>query len=268
MNADCNHLQWDSALQQEEVDIASTNDPSRISKEALAKAQKMAAIQAKIAQQMQSLGATAPLAGIVPPAVPGLPGALPGAFPGAVPLGILQASIMGLAAGLPLPVAAAPKKETFMPAPLILDDKGRHVDATGKEVTLKPTTVTTVKANLREKETGPAPPPAPKVDIANIVDPRLSMSSSVRPKRATFTFVTDQRYIRKADRFRTKIAIAEFNSQLKKMSVSLAQRARKHAHVVIKHSRTFWLTFSISHSLMRDAESQGEMKKLTKLGTW
>jgi hypothetical protein len=59
------------------------------------------------------------------------------------------------------------------------------------------------------------------VDVTLIVDPRLSMSSSVRPKRATFSFVTDQRYMRKADRFRTKMAIAEFNNQLKKNSKKL-----------------------------------------------
>jgi hypothetical protein len=217
----CVSLQWDTAAaQQEEVDIANVNDPSRISKEALAKAQKMAAIQAKIALQMQSLGATAALPGIIPSVVPGIPGAVPGAFPAAVPLGVLQASIMGLAAGIPMQMMpAAQKKETFMPAPLILDDKGRHVDAAGKEVSLNPTTVTTVKANIREAEPAPAAPPAPKVDVTLIVDPRLSMSSSVRPKRATFSFVTDQRYMRKADRFRTKMAIAEFNNQLKKMSV-------------------------------------------------
>ena len=104
--------------------MANQNDASRVSKDAIAKAQRMAAIQAQIQQQMQNLQA-------VPGAGMGL-GALGGAVMG----------IPGIAApGLPT------KRETFMPAPLILDDKGRHVDSSGKEVVQKAEAVATLKAN-------------------------------------------------------------------------------------------------------------------------
>jgi len=117
--------QWDAAaLAQTAVEVANQNDASRVSKDAIAKAQRMAAIQAQIQQQMQNLQA-------VPGAGMGL-GALGGAVMG----------IPGIAApGLPT------KKETFMPAPLILDDKGRHVDSSGKEVVQKAEAVATLKAN-------------------------------------------------------------------------------------------------------------------------
>jgi hypothetical protein len=108
-------LQWDTS---EAVDIQNANDPARLNKDAIAKAQRMAAIQAQIAASMAKLGKA--------PAVPTIPGASMLAVPGAA---------MGLPAAAP-PSAAAPvggafggvaavPKQTFMPAPLILDDKGR-----------------------------------------------------------------------------------------------------------------------------------------------
>jgi len=51
----------------------------------------------------------------------------------------------------------------------------------------------------------------------DLVDPRMSMDSARRAKRATFTFVEDNRYIKRAERFRNKIRIAEFNEQLRKI---------------------------------------------------
>jgi hypothetical protein len=107
------------------VDVANQNDASRISKDALAKAQRMAAIQAQIQQQMQNLQA------------------VPGAGAGFGMLGSAMVGIPGIAA----PGLMMAKKETFMPAPLILDDKGRHVDSSGKEVVQKAEAVATLKAN-------------------------------------------------------------------------------------------------------------------------
>jgi hypothetical protein len=118
--------QWDAAtLAQMAVDVANQNDASRISKDALAKAQRMAAIQAQIQQQMQNLQA------------------VPGAGAGFGMLGSAMVGIPGIAA----PGLMMAKKETFMPAPLILDDKGRHVDSSGKEVVQKAEAVATLKAN-------------------------------------------------------------------------------------------------------------------------
>lgn len=178
-----------------------------MNKDAIAKAQRMAAIQAQIAAQMQKLG-QAPVAGSAMLHVPGAMQGLPA----------VGVSSFG--------VAAAPKT-TFMPAPLVLDDKGRHVDATGKEVSLKASAVSSLKANLREEKEIAMVKPEAVNKTMSIVDPRMSMGTGVRTKRATFTFVEDQRYIKRAERFRTKMAVAEFNNQLKKMQDDKGAEAAK-----------------------------------------
>ena len=195
--------QWDN-VQPADIDIANANDPSRISKEALAKAQRMAAIHAQITNQMRAIGQLPVL---------GLPGAAPGA------------GLPALVAG-PQGLAALMRRETFKPAPLILDEKGRHVDAEGKEVSLKASAVSVLKANQRESRHIPILQPAVTRD-APVVDPRMSVPSGDRKKRATFAFVEDQRYIRKAERFRNKMAVAEFNMQLKRMKEDRGQEAEK-----------------------------------------
>ncbi|KAJ1485205.1 hypothetical protein T484DRAFT_1794638 [Baffinella frigidus] len=70
---------WGSAQAPDVIDVASTLDPSRVSKEAMAKAQRMAAIQAKIASQMQSLGSVPGMASSSMVSVPGAVSAFGGA---------------------------------------------------------------------------------------------------------------------------------------------------------------------------------------------
>ena len=195
------------------MEVANTNDASRVSKEALAKAQRMAAIQAQIQQQMQNLQSV----------------------PGAGALGAVTAG----AAGLGIPGVAAPgllaAKKTFMPAPLILDDKGRHVDGTGKEVVQKAEAVATLKANQREMRAIPlVEPEVPKAKVhGDLVDPRLSMDTGRRQKRATFNFVEDQRYVKRAERFRNKMRIQEFNEQLRKIRQDKGEQAEKESLIQI-----------------------------------
>lgn len=124
---------------------------------------------------------------------------------------------------------AAAKKETFMPAPLILDEKGRHVDSTGKEIVQKAEEVATLKANLREARAIPmVEPEQAKTKVhGDLVDPRMSMDTGRRQKRATFTFVEDQRYIKRAERFRHKMQIQEFNEQLRKIRQDKGEEAEK-----------------------------------------
>ena len=55
----------------------------------------------------------------------------------------------------------------------------------------------------------------------------MSISAGERKKRATFTFVEDQRYIKRAEKFRNKMAVAEFNTQLKKMKEDRGHEAEK-----------------------------------------
>jgi hypothetical protein len=208
--ADSNsRAQWDN-VQPADIDIGNVNDPSRISKEALAKAQRMAAIHAQITSQMRAIGPLATLS-----ALPSAPGGAPPLPPG------LPALVAG-----PQGLAALMRRETFKPAPLILDEKGRHVDAEGKEVSLKASAVSVLKANQRESRHIPILQPAVARD-APVVDPRMSVPSGDRKKRATFAFVEDQRYIRKAERFRNKMAVAEFNMQLKRMKEDRGQEAEK-----------------------------------------
>jgi len=203
--------QWDAAAlaAAPAVAVANQSDASRISKEAMAKAQRMAAIQAQIQQQMQNLQA-------VPGAGTGL-GMAAGVF--------AATGIPGIAA----PGLFAFKRETFMPAPLILDDKGRHVDAAGKEVVQKAEAVVTLKANQREARAIPiVEPDQAKTKVhGDLVDPRMSMDTGRRQKRATFTFVEDSRYIKCAERFRNKIRISEFNEQLRKIRQDKGEEAQK-----------------------------------------
>eukprot|EP00292_Cryptomonas_paramecium_P004759 CAMPEP_0113685530 /NCGR_PEP_ID=MMETSP0038_2-20120614/14726_1 /TAXON_ID=2898 /ORGANISM="Cryptomonas paramecium" /LENGTH=515 /DNA_ID=CAMNT_0000605633 /DNA_START=103 /DNA_END=1646 /DNA_ORIENTATION=+ /assembly_acc=CAM_ASM_000170 len=186
---------WDN-VQPADIGYANNNDPSRISKDALAKAQRMAAIQAQIAQQIKSLS-TGPAEALT--------------FPGMIGPQVLSNLI---------------RRETFKPAPLILDEKGRHVDAEGREVSLKASSVSVLKANQRERRHLPILQPSVTRE-APIVDPRMSVPTGDRKKRATFTFVEDQRYIRRAERFRNKMAVAEFNKQLKQMKEDRGQEAEK-----------------------------------------
>lgn len=167
----------------------------------------MAAIQAQIQQQMQNLQA------------------VPGA---GISLGAAGAAGLGIP-GIAAPGLAAPKKETFMPAPLILDDKGRHIDSSGREVVQKADAVVTLKANQREMRAIPmVEPTQTKTKVhGDLVDPRMSMDTGRRQKRATFNFVEDNRYIKRAERFRNKIRIAEFNEQLRKIRQDKGEEAQK-----------------------------------------
>jgi U4/U6 small nuclear ribonucleoprotein PRP3 len=212
-------VQWDAAALAQQaaanVAVANPNDASRINKDAIAKAQRMAAIQAQIQQQMQNLQS-----------VPGAGNLLGSAGPAAA-LGMPGIAAPGLP-GVP--------KTTFMPAPLILDEKGRHVDSSGKEVVQKAEAVATLKANQRELRAIPLIEPEQaksKVVHGDLVDPRMSMDTGRRQKRATFTFVEDQRYIKRAERFRNKMRIQEFNEQLRKIRQDKGEKAEKESLIQI-----------------------------------
>ena len=115
-----------------------------------------------------------------------------------------------------------------MPVPLILDDKGSPMMWTtrrGREVVQK----ATLKANQRELRSIPMiEPTQTKTKVhGDLVDPRLGMDTGRRTKRATFNFVEDQRYIKRAERFRNKIRIAEFNEQLRKIRQDKGAEAEK-----------------------------------------
>jgi U4/U6 small nuclear ribonucleoprotein PRP3 len=93
--------------------------------------------------------------------------------------------------------------------------------------------VSTLRANQRDQRAIPLlePPSMGKGDgedgKPSIVDPRMKVGAAVRQKRATFTFVEDQRYIKRAERFRNKMAVAEFNEQLKRMKEDRGKEAEK-----------------------------------------
>lgn len=80
----------------------------------------------------------------------------------------------------------APAKETFMPAPLLLDDQGRQIDEAGNVIADKPTITASRGAGARGSSKASAPAAnqnpylshrnADKEDRLEIVDPRLKVS--------------------------------------------------------------------------------------------
>lgn len=131
----------------------------------------------------------------------------------------LQAQIGNKLSALALPNIGIPDK----PTPLILDESGRTVDITGKEVQLTQV-VPTLKANIRAKkreefkaqlqESKPE-----EIQDTGFFDPRIGMKSSVRVKRA-LKFNDPGKFQQLAHKIRMK-------AQLEKLQNEISQIARK-----------------------------------------
>ncbi|NWV33536.1 PRPF3 protein, partial [Grantiella picta] len=114
-------------------------------------------------------------------------------------------------------------KDQTKPTPLILDEQGRMVDATGKEIKLthhKPTLNANIRAVKREpfkqqlKEK-----PSEDIESNTYFDPRVSITPAQRQKR-TFKFHEKGKFEKIAQRLRTK-------AQLEKLQAEISQAARK-----------------------------------------
>uniref|UniRef100_A0A672YEK4 U4/U6 small nuclear ribonucleoprotein Prp3 n=1 Tax=Sphaeramia orbicularis TaxID=375764 RepID=A0A672YEK4_9TELE len=170
--------------------------------DAIEKARKAAELQARIQSQLAMK--------------PGILGALGNTGPhNLVALANLHA--MGIA---PPKVEA---KEINKPTPLILDDKGRTVDASGKEVELTHR-MPTLKANIRAVKREQfrqqlKEKPGEELESTSYFDQRVFITPAQRARRS-FKFHEQGRFEKIAQRIRTK-------AQLEKLQNEIAQAARK-----------------------------------------
>ncbi|XP_061574391.1 U4/U6 small nuclear ribonucleoprotein Prp3 [Cololabis saira] len=170
--------------------------------DAIEKARKAAELQARIQSQLAMK--------------PGILG----------PLGNTGAHNLVALANLHAMGIAPPKveiKEVNKPTPLILDDKGRTVDASGKEVELTHR-MPTLKANIRAVKREQfrqqlKEKPSEDLESTSYFDQRVLITPSQRPRRS-FKFHEQGRFEKIAQRVRTK-------AQLERLQNEIAQAAKK-----------------------------------------
>ncbi|XP_077320349.1 U4/U6 small nuclear ribonucleoprotein Prp3 [Lithobates pipiens] len=188
-----------SSSQPERSSIGNTIQPSQAAtfmNDAIEKARKaaelQAQIQAKLASKIDLLG-TANM------------------------VGLANLHAMGI---------APPKvelKDQSKPTPLILDDQGRTVDATGKEIELThrmPTLKANIRAVKREQfKQQLKEKPSEDLEANSFYDPRVQFTPAQRPKRG-FKFYEKGKFEKIAQRLRTK-------AQLEKLQAEISQAAKK-----------------------------------------
>ncbi|KAL7393009.1 hypothetical protein ABVT39_005340 [Epinephelus coioides] len=170
--------------------------------DAIEKARKAAELQARIQSQLAMK--------------PGILGALGNTGPHNI-VALANLHAMGI---------APPKvevKEVNKPTPLILDDKGRTVDASGKEVELTHR-MPTLKANIRAVKREQfrqqlKEKPGEDLESTSYFDQRVFITPAQRPRRA-FKFHDQGRFEKIAQRIRTK-------AQLERLQNEIAQAAKK-----------------------------------------
>lgn len=170
--------------------------------DAIEKARKAAELQARIQSQLAMK--------------PGILGALGNTGPHNI-VALANLHAMGI---------APPKvevKEVNKPTPLILDDKGRTVDASGKEVELTHR-MPTLKANIRAVKREQfrqqlKEKPGEDLESTSYFDQRVFITPAQRPRRG-FKFHEQGRFEKIAQRIRTK-------AQLERLQNEIAQAAKK-----------------------------------------
>lgn len=99
-------------------------------------------------------------------------------------------------------------KDQSKPTPLILDDQGRTVDATGKEIELThrmPTLKANIRAVKREQfKQQLKEKPSEDLEANSFYDPRVQFTPAQRPKRG-FKFYEKGKFEKIAQRLRTKV---------------------------------------------------------------
>lgn len=108
-------------------------------------------------------------------------------------------------------------KDQTKPTPLILDEQGRTVDATGKEIELThrmPTLKANIRAVKREQfKQQLKEKPSEDMESNTFFDPRVSIAPSQRQRR-TFKFHDKGKFEKIAQRLRTKVSSLEYNLEL------------------------------------------------------
>ncbi|XP_069505826.1 U4/U6 small nuclear ribonucleoprotein Prp3 isoform X2 [Ambystoma mexicanum] len=114
-------------------------------------------------------------------------------------------------------------KDQSKPTPLILDDQGRTVDATGKEIELThrmPTLKANIRAVKREQfKQQLKEKPSDDLESNTYFDPRVTIAPAQRQKR-TFKFHDKGKFEKIAQRLRTK-------TQLEKLQAEISQAAKR-----------------------------------------
>uniref|UniRef100_A0AAV2MCH9 U4/U6 small nuclear ribonucleoprotein Prp3 n=1 Tax=Knipowitschia caucasica TaxID=637954 RepID=A0AAV2MCH9_KNICA len=170
--------------------------------DAIEKARKAAELQARIQSQLSSK--------------PGILGALANPSPNNHFVALANLHAMGI---------APPKvevKEMNKPTPLILDDKGRTVDASGKEIELThrmPTLKANIRAVKREQFRQQLKEKPGEELESTFFDNRVLVAPAQRIRKG-FKFHEQGRFEKIAQRIRTK-------AQLEKLQNEIAQAARK-----------------------------------------
>nr|AAT68119.1 U4/U6-associated splicing factor HPRP3 [Danio rerio] len=114
-------------------------------------------------------------------------------------------------------------REITKPTPLILDELGRTVDASGKEIELTHR-MPTLKANIRAVKREQfrqqlKEKPSDDLESTSYFDPRVALAPALKPKKG-FRFHEQGRFEKIAQRIRTK-------AQLEKLQMEIAQAAKK-----------------------------------------
>lgn len=108
-------------------------------------------------------------------------------------------------------------KDQTKPTPLILDEQGRTVDATGKEIELThrmPTLKANIRAVKREQfKQQLKEKPSEDMESNTFFDPRVSIAPSQRQRR-TFKFHDKGKFEKIAQRLRTKVFGLDYNLEL------------------------------------------------------
>uniref|UniRef100_A0A3B3ZXD8 U4/U6 small nuclear ribonucleoprotein Prp3 n=1 Tax=Periophthalmus magnuspinnatus TaxID=409849 RepID=A0A3B3ZXD8_9GOBI len=170
--------------------------------DAIEKARKAAELKARIQSQLSSK--------------PGILGGLSAPTPNNNMVALMNLQAMGI---------APPKveiKEMNKPSPLILDDKGRTVDATGKEIELThrmPTLKANIRAVKREQFRQQLKEKPGEELESTFFDNRVNLAPAQRIRKG-FKFHEQGRFEKIAQRIRTK-------AQLEKLQNEIAQAARK-----------------------------------------
>ncbi|XP_025048802.1 U4/U6 small nuclear ribonucleoprotein Prp3 isoform X2 [Alligator sinensis] len=188
-----------SSSQQERLPIGNTIQPSQAAtfmNDAIEKARKAAELQARIQAQLALK---------------------PGLIGNANMVGLANLHAMGI---------APPKvelKDQTKPTPLILDEQGRTVDASGKEIELThrmPTLKANIRAVKREQfKQQLKEKPSEDMESNTYFDHRVSIAPAQRQKRL-FKFHEKGKFEKIAQRLRTK-------AQLEKLQAEISQAARK-----------------------------------------
>uniref|UniRef100_A0A8I3RZL8 U4/U6 small nuclear ribonucleoprotein Prp3 n=1 Tax=Canis lupus familiaris TaxID=9615 RepID=A0A8I3RZL8_CANLF len=195
-----------SSSQPERLPIGNTIQPSQAAtfmNDAIEKARKAAELQARIQAQLALK---------------------PGLIGNANMVGLANLHAMGI---------APPKvelKDQTKPTPLILDEQGRTVDATGKEIELThrmPTLKANIRAVKREQfKQQLKEKPSEDMESNTFFDPRVSIAPSQRQRR-TFKFHDKGKFEKIAQRLRTKAASKKINKRHSHTSTRLALIAPK-----------------------------------------